>query len=96
MALFEGKVNAAVQAALHYPPAARMLNRQGRVRVAFDYRDGRVSHIHVVTPSPFALLNRAAVETVRDAHYPPPPQTLSHQQVHMTVWVQFRETNDDY
>ena len=95
MALFEGKVNTAVQAALHYPPAARMLNRQGRVRVEFDYLDGQVSDIHVVTPSPFQLLNRAALETVRDAHYPQPPDALRHQRVHMTVWVQFRETNDD-
>ena len=95
MAVFEGQVNTAVQAALYYPPAARMLNRQGRVRVAFDYRDGAVSHIQVVHSSGFQLLDRAALATVRKAHYPEPPSALLHQLVHMTVWVQFRETSDD-
>lgn len=95
MALFEGQVNAAVQSALYYPPAARMLNRQGRVRVAFDYRDGVASAIRVIQSSGFPLLDKAAIATVGKARYPEPPPALQHRLVHMTVWVQFRETSDD-
>ncbi len=95
MAMFEGRVNSAVQSALHYPPAARMLHRQGQVRVAFNYQDGVVSKIHLLVASGFHLLDQAAMTTVQSAAYPMPPADLRGHLLHMTVWVQFREVNDD-
>jgi len=95
MALFAAKVKAAVQAAVRYPPAAHMLHRQGQARVAFDYLDGHVSNPHLVQSSGFPMLDKAAIAAVRDAHYPMPLAKLVHHLVHMSVWVQFREFDED-
>jgi periplasmic protein TonB len=95
MAQFEAEVNAAVQAAVRYPPAARMLHRQGRARVAFDYLDGTVSNVLLAESSGFPMLDQAALATVRSARYPPPLAKLRGQRLHMTVWVRFREVDED-
>ncbi len=95
MALFEGQVKAAVQAAVQYPPAARLFHRQGQARVAFDYLDGVVSNVHLDQSSGFPLLDRAALAAVRSAAYPPPLPQLHQRQLQMAVWVQFREVNDE-
>ena len=94
MALFEGQVKAAVRAAVRYPPAARLFHRQGQARVAFDYLDGRVSAVRLDHSSGYPLLDRAALVAVRSAAYPPPLAPLQHRQLHLTVWVQFRELDD--
>lgn len=95
MALFAAKIKAAVQAAVRYPPAAHMLHRQGQARVAFDYQDGKVSNPRLVQSSGFPMLDRAAVAAVRDAQYPMPIPKLLHHLLHMDVWVQFREVDED-
>lgn len=95
MAQFEARVNAAVQAAVRYPPAARMLHRQGRVRVGFDYLDGVVSNVLLVASSGIPSLDTAALAAVQSARYPPPLAQLRKHRLHMTVWVRFRETDDD-
>lgn len=95
MAQFEARINAAVQAAVRYPTAARMLHRQGRARVGFDYLDGVVSNVMVVTSSGVPSLDTAAVAAVQSAQYPPPLDQLRKHQLHMTVWVRFREVDDD-
>lgn len=95
MALFSARIKAAVQAAVRYPPAARMMHRQGQARVAFDYLDGKVSQAHLVQSSGFPMLDRAAVAAVNRADYPMPLAKLAHRLMHMSVWVQFREVDDD-
>jgi periplasmic protein TonB len=95
MAQFEARVNAAVQAAVRYPPAARMLHRQGRAQVAFDYLDGAVSNVALARTSGFPMLDRAALATVRSAQYPLPLAKLRGRLLHMIVWVRFREVDDD-
>jgi periplasmic protein TonB len=89
---FEQRLLAAVQAAVngHYPPAARSMQQQGQADVGFDYLDAQVSHLTLVRSSGSALLDKAALATVRDARYPPPPETLLHQLQHFEVWVKFR------
>ena len=89
---FEQRLLAAVQAAVngHYPPAARSMHQQGQADVGFDYLDAQVSHVALVQSSGSALLDKAALATVRDARYPPPPETLLHQLQHFEVWVRFR------
>ncbi len=95
MALFSAKIKAAVQGAVRYPPAARMMHRQGQARVAFDYLDGKVSQAHLVQSSGFPMLDRAAVAAVKNAAYPMPLAKLVHRLLHMSVWVQFREVDED-
>jgi periplasmic protein TonB len=96
MASFQGQVRQAVQTAVdtHYPAAARMLRQQGQTQVSFDYQDGVVTGIQVVQSSGLALLDHAAVATVRDARYPTPPPSLLHQQLNFAVWVKFRLATD--
>jgi protein TonB len=89
---FEQRLLAAVQAAVdgHYPPAARLTHQQGQADVGFDYLDAQISHVTLVQSSGSALLDKAALATVRDARYPPPPEKLLHQLQHYEVWVKFR------
>ena len=89
---FEQRLLAAVQAAVdgHYPPAARLMHQEGQADVGFDYLDSQISHIALVQSSGSALIDKAALATVRDARYPPPPEKLLHQLQHYEVWVKFR------
>ncbi|AOU99814.1 hypothetical protein BI364_15995 [Acidihalobacter yilgarnensis] len=93
--IFAAQVHAAVQAVLIYPLAAKDLGLQGRTRVGFDYHDGRVSHVHLLTGSGYASLDRAALAAVRDAHYPPPPPSLADKTQALTIWVRFRAQSSD-
>lgn len=97
VASFEARVRAAVQTAVesHYPPAARMLHQQGQTEVSFDYQDADVSAARVEQSSGFALLDGAAVATVRDARYPAAPPALQHHQLKFIVWVKFRLAGDN-
>lgn len=89
VASFEGKVRAAVQAAVGYPQAARMMQREGRVLVAFDYLDAHASNLHVTRSSGFTLFDDAAIAAVRNAHLPPPPAEFLQHLLRMQVWVEF-------
>ena len=95
IALFEGQVREAIQAAVVYPAAARMLGRQGRARVAFDYRDGAITNIALVQGTGFGPLDDAALAAVRSAHYPTPVAKLAHKLLHMVLWVRFDELSGE-
>lgn len=60
---------------LVYPSMARRMHWQGKTVVAFVIKqDGSVHSLRVVKTSGFALLDRCAIETVRDAApFPRPP-----------------------
>jgi protein TonB len=88
-ASFEAALRAAIQAALRYPESARMEGTTGRTLVAFVYRDGAVSDIHVVTSSGMGLLDHAALAAVRDAACPPPPHGLAGKSLPEQLWVDF-------
>ena len=83
-------VQAAVQAASVYPPAARVRRVQGRVRVSFDYADGHAGAPSVLVSSQAAVLDHAALRAVRTASYPAPPPALGHEHRQLVVWVDFR------
>ncbi|WP_407275257.1 TonB family protein [Halothiobacillus sp. DCM-1] len=93
---FEASVRSAVQSALRYPPAARMMHLAGKTKVAFDYQEGVVSHARVLVSSGSDLLDRAAIEAVRDAHYPSPEAAQAHARLHFELWVEFvlNDTDD--
>lgn len=88
-ATFEGAVRAAIQSALRYPESARMAGMTGQTRVGFDYRDGQVSNVTMLTSSGMDMLDRAALAAVHDAHYPPPPATQAGKTLHQQLWVTF-------
>lgn len=89
LAALEARIGAAVNAAKFYPPAARLMHRQGRVAVSFAYRDGSVEQVALAQPSQVASLDNAALAAVRRARYPMPPPPLGGQSLHLRVWVTF-------
>lgn len=66
-----------------------MAGQGGSAQGGFDYRDGHVSGVVLARPTGLPLLDRAAVATVMAAHYPPPPDSMQHRDVHLTVVVRF-------
>ncbi|AKJ68069.2 hypothetical protein ABW99_07435 [Pandoraea thiooxydans] len=92
---FASALRAAIQAALRYPVAARMGGMTGRTRVAFDYRDGVVSHVRVVISSGVGLLDRAALAAVREAAVPKPKPAFAGKTFAEQLWVTFNLNNDE-
>lgn len=90
MSSFQGQMRRAVESALVYPASARASGQHGRARVTFAFLDGRVSGVSLTQSSGSSLLDQAALATVRSAHYPSPPPELSHQTLHLSVYVEFK------
>jgi protein TonB len=86
---YAAKVKAAVQAALIFPPAAAAMDFQGRARVEFKLRDRAPSQARILVSSGMGLTDRAALQSVEAAKYPPPPQALAGQEKTYEVWVEF-------
>ncbi len=84
----KGRIRLAVQAALRYPESARDLGEQGRALVGFDYRDRSVSNVRILVGSGNGRLDAAALETVREADYPPPGR-FAGRTLLLAVWVNF-------
>ena len=83
-------IHDAVQAALHYPAAARMMGLTGKAGVAFAYRDGAVvGAVQVERSAGMAMLDDAAIAAVRSAHYPKPPPALANRVLPLLIWVEF-------
>ena len=88
-AAFEAQLRAAVQAAVHYPAAAKLMRLHGKTLVAFDYQDRRVGEVRVAQSSGSGELDRAALAAVQGAEFPPPPGDLAGRTLHFDVWVRF-------
>ena len=86
---FKGAVKAAVQAAMVYPASARMAHVGGKTKVAFNYRDGRVSNLSIVISSGSGMLDAAARRAVEAASYPAPPADFAGKPLQFEVWVRF-------
>jgi protein TonB len=89
-ARLEARIRDAVQAAVTYPSAARMMGLTGRARVLLDYQSGSVDKPILAQSSGTPMLDSAALAAARDAHYPKPPPDLAGQRLRLLVWVEFR------
>jgi periplasmic protein TonB len=87
--LFQAQLRAAVQAALDYPAAARMMKLGGQTRLGFDYRDGIASNARIVRSSGRDMLDAAALEALRRAALPHPPPALAGQTLPLEINVVF-------
>ena len=90
---YEGRLKAAIQAALRYPPSAAMMGSDGRARVAFGIRDARPDAIRLVRSTGFPQLDLAALAAVRQAAYPSPPVGIAGREMAMLVWVEFHRAD---
>ncbi len=88
-ATFEAELRSAIQAAVRYPQAAKLMQLTGKTLVSFDFRDGAVSHLRVLTSSGADLLDHAALDAVRNASFPATPKPLQGKSMAFTIWVRF-------
>jgi protein TonB len=88
-AALEARIRDAVQAAVHYPAAARMMSLTGRARLQLDYRNGAASPA-LVQSSGAPMLDDAALSAARAAHYPSPPPDIGDRLLRLLVWVEFQ------
>ena len=86
---FAAEVRAAIQAAIVYPPAARMMKQQGRTKVAFRLVQGHAEDPSVVQSSGIPAIDTAAIAAVRDAAYPAAPAELAGKPLAFAVFVEF-------
>lgn len=89
-ASLEARIHDAVQAAVHYPAAARMMGVTGRARVRFDYRSGAVANPTLAQSSGTPMLDKAALAAARSAHYPQAPAPIEGRLLRLLVWVEFQ------
>ncbi len=89
---WEARVHEAVQNALVYPSAARLMHREGRARVRFEYGHNAVSSAAVVGSSGSFSLDQAALAAVIRAAVPPPPPEIAGQTRSLVLWVDFALT----
>ena len=86
LAAWEARIRQAVQDAVVYPNAARMLRREGRAQVRFDYAQGAVAFAAIVQSSRVGALDKAALAAVTSAAIPRPPAALGSEMRSMVVW----------
>jgi len=84
-----GRIREAVQAALRYPAAARMMNLHGRARVLLEYHAGLVDRSELARSAGSPLLDDAAMTAAREARYPKPPPEIGDRSLKFLVWVDF-------
>ncbi|OYV37293.1 MAG: hypothetical protein B7Z80_13220 [Rhodospirillales bacterium 20-64-7] len=88
---FAASIKRALQAHANqvYPDAAQMAHETGEPLLTFTYLNGVVTDISLARSSGFPLLDRAALQDARIAHYPPPPKGFAGREYHITVGVSF-------
>ena len=76
----------------HYPLLAQREGQEGRVAVHFVMdRQGRILSDHLVSRTPYPLLNREALAMLRRAQpLPPPPSGLAGKTLAWTLPIQFK------
>ncbi len=89
-AAFEARIREAVQAAVRYPVAARMMGLTGRARVELAYRTGVVTNVALAQSAGSPMLDEAAMTAARTAHYPPAPPDMGEHLLRFLIWVEFK------
>lgn len=83
------RIRDAVQAAVRCPATARMMGLSGKAGVAFDYHDGAMTGAATLArTSGTPVLDTAALNAVRNAHYPAAPPEAAAQVLHLLIWVE--------
>jgi periplasmic protein TonB len=85
--IFQAAMRRAIQATATgiEPASAINAHETGVTTISFTYLNGVVSNVVVVSSSGFPLLDQAALEAVRVAHYPAPPPDFAGSPHTMTI-----------
>lgn len=73
-----------------YPQEAQFANETGAPLVSFNYRDGEASDITLAQSCGIPLLDKAALQAARLAHFPLPPPDFAGKTYSVTVAVIFK------
>ena len=95
MAGLKSRIRQAVQDAAVFPPSARLMHREGRAQVRFDYIDGAADSATLAASSESAILDAAALAAVRRAILPRAPAEIGHRKLDLLVWVDFTLTRQN-
>jgi TonB family protein len=74
---------------------ARLLHREGRAQVRFDYTNGAAADVAIAASSQSAELDEAAISAVRHAALPRAPATIGNRTLALLVWVHFGLASED-
>jgi protein TonB len=91
MADFQTQVQAAVRQAAQYPQAAKIMGLEGAVQISFQYEQAQAQEVKVLQSSHVPILDEAALEAARHAHYPAPPAGLNAHGHTFIVWIRFHQ-----
>lgn len=91
MADFQTQVQAAVRQAVQYPQAAKLMGLEGAVQISFQYEQTQAQEVKVLQSSHVPVLDEAALDAARHAHYPSPPPGLNAQGHIFVVWIHFHQ-----
>lgn len=89
---FKVKLHKLIDAALKYPQQLLERPATGVTSVAYDYQDGRVDNVHITMASGDAMLDRAALNAVKNADYGIVAHGFSGQSLHDVVIIVYDNT----
>ncbi len=86
----QGRIRAAIQAALRYPPAATAMQLTGRAQIELEYQSGSVRNVQLARSAGSPVLDRAAISAVQSARYPAAPPEVGERSLLLLVWVELK------
>jgi TonB family protein len=91
---FAEAVRGKIESMKKYPIAAQKAGIEGRTGVKMTIlKDGRLEKVEIVKPSGYEVLDRAALQSVRDAApFPPIPQEMGWDEIEMSIDLVFQIT----
>lgn len=89
---FKSKLHKLIDAALKYPQQLLERPATGVTSIAYDYLDGQVEDVHITMASGDEMLDRAALNAVKNADYGSVTRGLTGQTLHDVVIIVYDNT----
>jgi protein TonB len=91
---FAEAVRRKIESKKRYPIAAQRVGIEGRTGIKMTIlKDGRLQKVEIVKPSGYEILDRAALQSVRDAApFPPIPKEMGRDEIQMSIHLVFKIT----
>ncbi|PKY11537.1 hypothetical protein B1757_03940 [Acidithiobacillus marinus] len=89
------QVKGAIQAAVRFPESAKMLGENGRVQLHFNLHNGQISAIKILQKGSLSAFDSAAIAALRDARLPRIPAGLKDKVFDLSIWVEFKLTDQN-
>jgi protein TonB len=89
---FAAVVRKEIESQKRYPPAAQSSGVEGRARVKVTIsKDGKLENAEIIESSGYEILDKAALQSVKDAApFPPIPEAVKRNTIQMSIRLNFR------